>query len=192
LKCSDCGSWSVVIKSFATPARPAQNADEMQGLDLSNVADAKLASMRQLRSIREDDRAILSTVMTETDRKEFGPTRLAILNPLNQVVPFEGDDEAEPGLPEMQYFMHEGVRRLKIKPSANDRYYIVMRGLEFTGVVRGAHLYNIYAAPGISNSGGQGIDTRAEAELAWFTAFYAGRCAKVFPETAVPAVPFFA
>jgi hypothetical protein len=138
------------------------------------------------------DRDALLLKMSLNDVAKLDAEKLAALNPLNKVVPFLGDDEAPPSRPEYHEFIKEdGTRHAKLKLSPNDRYYLVFRGLKFTGVVRGSHLYSIYGARGIQHAGGQAMNTRPEAEFAWLTAYYAGTCARVINAIVNPEVPVF-
>jgi hypothetical protein len=122
-------------------------------------------------------------------------TLLAQISPqdLNKIVPFLGDDEAPMSWPEYHEFnRQDGTRHAKLKLSPNDRYYLVFRGIKFTGIVRGSHLYTVYGATGIPHAGGQAMNTRPEAEFAWLTTYYAGRCGRVVKAVVMPDLPVYA
>jgi hypothetical protein len=176
--CNRCGYVGVITKLFVRSAARAAK-DEDNSLDLTIPANAALASPRQLRLMAPAQREILINKLSPQDCRSLDSTRLAAINPLHKIVPFEGDDEAPLGLPEYHEFMLGDCKHVSLKLSPCDRYYLIIRGVKFCGVVRGSHLHSIHAVSGALQNGNQSVNTRAGAEFAWLTAFYAGTCARV-------------
>jgi hypothetical protein len=122
-------------------------------------------------------------------REQMGITRLAVLNPDNKLVPFEGDDSVPLSIPELHKFVVDGAEHVKVKLAPADRYYLIVRGSEFTGVVRGSFLFEILSS-GVSGAGGQSFDSRAEAELAWLVAYYSNKCEMIVKKVVAVAPTF--
>jgi hypothetical protein len=81
---------------------------------------------------------------------------------------------------------------VKMKPRAHDRFYLHFRGRGFTGVVRGTDLSKEVAAQTVAHAGGQTMESRADAEFAWLTGYYAGVCGRIVDSMLKPEVPKYA
>jgi hypothetical protein len=189
--CSKCG-FVGVIRGLPTPISHV-GSDEDANLDLTDPNNLSLASTRQIRTMASNVRATLMPLVTVAHRSLLDIPRLAALNPLNQVVPFLGDDHAPMSVPELHAWIDEedGTKHITTKHSPNDRYYLIVRGLKFTGVVRGSYLNTIYAAHGVSQGGAPAMNFRADAEFAWLCYFYGGKCARIVNAVIQPEVPVF-
>jgi hypothetical protein len=181
---------SLVTRSFGgRPHTHVEHVEDFHSLDLTdpdNLADTLPQHLRRM------DLSVRLTVIPKLlrrHRERMGYTRLAALNPDNKVVPFEGDDSLPLSVPELHKFVVDGAERVKIKLASSDRYYLIIRGSEFTGIVRGSFLFELMSS-GVSGPCGQSFDSRAEAELAWLTAYYAGKCEQVV-KTIVRVAPTF-
>jgi hypothetical protein len=67
----------------------------------------------------------------------------------------------------------DGVTRYYLQPEPTDRWYVVIRGVDFHGVVHGAALWATMV-PGFKNAKGMQMPTRAAAEHAYRVAVARG------------------
>jgi hypothetical protein len=191
--CSRCGFVGVVT-GWSNSSINTGTHDDDPDLDLTNPDHLHVASVHQIRFMNPDVRTALIPNVTAAHRSMLDAPRLAALNPLNQVVPFLGDDHAPIAVPEMHAWIEEddNSKHFTTKHSPNDRYYVITRGLKFTGVVCGSYLNTIYAAHGVSQGGAPAMNFRADAEFAWLCYFYGGECARILNAVIQPEVPIFA
>jgi hypothetical protein len=158
---------------------------------LTQVDNIMLASPHQLREMESQVRETLVPQITEQHLRTIDATRLAAINPLDKVVPFRGDD-GPVEVCEYPYWIVGAQQVTKMKPHAQDRFYLHFRGRGFTGVVRGIELSKEIAAPTVAHAGGQTMHSRADAEFAWLTGYYAGVCGRVVDAVLYPEVPEYA
>jgi hypothetical protein len=191
LSCGNCGSFDVVCQPFTSdlqPFTPMTTMNNNHDMDLTNVVNLKLLSPYQIRTMETATRDSLKLKLKDEDIVGLDVVQLAALNPLNKTVDYLGEEDTIDRVSSVAKF--QGY--LDDRSWVGDRYYLIFRGRDFTGVVRGLCLHEDHELPkSIAHSGGQAFDSRVDAEYAWLQGYYAGICGKVCKAVVDPDVPLF-
>jgi hypothetical protein len=147
----------------------------------SKVVDG---SVDDIRALSLDEKRRIKNMLTDDDIQNLTIEQIAALNIEDRAVPMEGSDHVseEIAAPVGIYCPKCIKSYVRSAMPAEDRWYVVARGQEFTGIVRGAALYNEYAL-GVMGAaippGRRKFATREDAEHHWLVAYYSGNCASV-------------
>jgi hypothetical protein len=128
----------------------------------------------------------LTASLSDAELRDLSADRTAALDVEDVTVLFAGNDHPSP-LVETRagQFCPCCVRNMyRDALHANHRWYVVVLGLGFTGVVRGHTLYSTYVSrishgTSVKAGGKRAFGTREETEYEWRVAYYSGLCARV-------------
>jgi hypothetical protein len=171
-KCQRCHNLfttddSSVVAAVFNPASNVINGDVKEILSLSLEAKQRIKE-----ALREDEIVQLT------------PERAAALDIENCTVPMKGTDHVGEEIPTPVGIYCPACLKSYIRSAmpAENRWYVVVRGQEFTGIVRGTALYEEYTLGVVGASvpaGRRKFATKEDAEFNWRLAYYSGQCTEV-------------
>jgi hypothetical protein len=193
VRCQDCGSARVECSIGHHDVEATPVVSQISGPAIISPESVRRATPAELRQISATEREVLIAALTPADLAALSSYQLAVINPARMVVPFKGDPT--PHTPQARraatFKDDKGVHRYLYQLPAQHRWYVIVRGVGFTGVVRGSRLFDTYgrSVPGAGAASFR--EVREEAEEEWLAAFYERKCGTydVFMQTTVPVVP---
>jgi hypothetical protein len=160
---------------------PLKVADDSK-LVIHSFTGIKLADISPDMILRFDEATYARFMITLTGEAidHLSARQAAALNFEGKVVPLKGLEHADPipacSLHQLcQRCIHSALRQAQVQ---GDRWYMLEKGVHFSGVIQGFKTYHPYTL-GVAEVGGGQYATKAEAEFEWLRAFYAGRCGEV-------------
>jgi hypothetical protein len=142
--------------------------------DMMHEVDAEL-----LLALSPAAKRRLILLMTNEQRDELNDDQAAALDVYGAVVPHAGDVHGPLDPPVAQHI--DGLGGVHIETNGEDRFYTVIIGVNFTGVVRGNSNFMAVAPQGQRFVKGFRARSLVHAEAIWQRAAYRGECGTIPP-----------
>jgi hypothetical protein len=159
------------------------------------VADLFNYSVDQLEGLLEETKLRLNRSMVPADRERFDDERAAALDVYNVLVPYRGPVDQPTGPLRGRQFPDTLGDQVHVDVEADDRFYAVIIGIDFSGVVRGHSLFNAVCPQGVRLVRGYRCRSKAHAEAVWRRAAYKVEIGTIRPPpppvVVLPFVPQF-
>jgi hypothetical protein len=152
------------------------------------LADVFTYSADRLEGLLEETKLRLNRCMVEADCERLDDDRAAALDVYNVVVPYRGPVDQPAGLLRGRQFPETLGSQVHVDVEADDRFYAVVIGINFTGVVRGHSQFDAICPQGVRLVKGYRKNSKADAEAIWRRAAYKGEIGMILPPAPPPIV----
>jgi hypothetical protein len=158
-----CATCQQPLPLSVSPVAPA--------LDLTDPVIAVVSSPDVLWALTEHNKALLKGRMSAQQRQSLSVYQQAAINVNNYQVPVI--DSLLPYSPPLVYTFEgpDGKMHVHHKAAADDCWYVVQYGRDFTGILR-LHTEYKLRVPSISRASGETVSNRQKAEYTWLTHYY--------------------
>jgi hypothetical protein len=142
--------------------------------DIMHEVDAEL-----LQNLSSAAKSRLNTLMTNEQRELLNDDQAAALDIYGAEVPYLGDVHGALEPPIARHI--DGIGGVHIEANGEDRFYAIIIGVNFTGVVRGNSNFMSVAPQSLRFIKGFRARSRVHAEAMWRRAAYRGECGTIPP-----------
>jgi hypothetical protein len=166
---------------------------EDKPIDLTDPKQALAADPAHLRVLSDEDKALLRfniTTFRRDLRPRFSQKQRWAFNADATSIPFR--DDSTNGGPSTYHVTRSETAtgtRVHLSGAAKDRWYVIVKGVGFSGVARGVRSY-ISAVSGVPHAFGSKAPSKAEAESMWLEYHATGQTQVLdAPKNPQPPVP---
>jgi hypothetical protein len=152
-------------------------------------------SVDELEGLTPETKLRLNRAMLAADRERFDDERAAALDVYNVIVPYRGPVDQPTGPLRGRHFPDTLGDQVHVDVEGDDRFYAVVIGIDFSGVVRGHSQFDAVCPQGVRLVKGYRCRSKAHAESVWRRAAYKGEIGIIRPPpppvVVLPFVPQF-
>jgi hypothetical protein len=166
---------------------------EDKPIDLTDPEQALAADPAHLRVLSDEDKALLRfniTAFRRDLRRQFSQKQRWAFNADATTIPFRND--SSDGGPSIYHVTRSETAtgtRVHLSGAAKDQWYVIVKGVGFTGVARGVRSY-VAAVSGVPHAFGSKAPSKAEAESMWLEYHATGQTQVLnAPRTPRPPIP---
>jgi hypothetical protein len=152
------------------------------------LADVFTYSADRLEGLLEETKLRLNRSMVKADRERLDDDRAAALDVYNVLVPYRGPVNQPAGPLRARQFPETLGDQVHVDVEADNRFYAVIIGINFTGVVRGHSQFDAICPQGVRLVKGYRKNSKADAEAVWRQAAYKGEIGMILPPAPPPVV----